>query len=44
MGRYQESGQVRRPASDNPANAARGEREADQHSILGPASPSPAAI
>ena len=43
MGRFQESGQVRRPASDNPAYAARGEREADQPSDLGLASQSPAA-
>jgi outer membrane cobalamin receptor len=43
MGRFQESGQVRRPASDDPAYAARGEREADQSSDPGLASQSPAA-
>jgi hypothetical protein len=43
MGRFQKPGQVRRPAIDKPAFAARGEREADQHPILGPASSSPAA-
>ena len=39
-GKVQKSGQVRRPASDTPSFAARGEREADQHQIIGLASQS----
>jgi hypothetical protein len=43
MGRFRKSGQVRRPATDTEGFAARGEREADQESFIGPVSESPAA-